>query len=233
MHGRKVLFAVIAFGAITATVAIGISAIVWYHGGDGKPTRAASAELTEASATASTYSVDARDSEAQFVIQEVLRGRPNTVVGTTNQIAGSVTIDFENESVAVGAFEINARTFRTDDEMRDRTIRSLILETNRDDFEFLTFRPHTIDGASGSYAAGGTLTFEVSGDLAIRNIRRETVFEVELSIESARALIGTARASIQLSDFGIRIPYVGGDSIVASVEDRAELRMNFVARTGL
>ena len=39
------------------------------------------------------YTIDPTHSEARFIIEEVLRNEDTTVVGTTNQVSGQVTLD--------------------------------------------------------------------------------------------------------------------------------------------
>ena len=51
------------------------------------------------------------ESEARFIIDEVLRGSPKTVVGVTNQVAGQIAVDpADPASAQVGQISINART---------------------------------------------------------------------------------------------------------------------------
>src|SRR5262245_14265399 len=46
-------------------------------------------------------------SEARFTIDEILRGRPNTVVGKSNQVAGEIAVNPNDLSAAkVGAIRV-------------------------------------------------------------------------------------------------------------------------------
>ncbi|MFN3374412.1 MAG: YceI family protein, partial [Chloroflexus sp.] len=87
----------------------------------------AEATTTPASPTTATepvlqlFAIDQSRSEARFLIDEVLRGQPVTVVGVTNQVAGQIALDPNVPTAAqVGVIQINARTFATDNEFRNR-----------------------------------------------------------------------------------------------------------------
>src|SRR5688572_25443158 len=50
-------------------------------------------------------------SEARFVINEVLRGSPTVVTGTTNQVAGQIAINPSDPTATqLGVIQVNART---------------------------------------------------------------------------------------------------------------------------
>ena len=60
-------------------------------------------------ATGTVYTIDTESSKASFTVDEVLRGAPFTVVGTTDQVAGQIAFDPTNPSAAqLGTITINA-----------------------------------------------------------------------------------------------------------------------------
>jgi polyisoprenoid-binding protein YceI len=70
------------------------------------------------------FVVDSAQSSAAFEIDEVLRGEPKRVVGTTSEIAGQFLVDPDDlASIEFSPIVINARTFQTDSGNRDRAIR--------------------------------------------------------------------------------------------------------------
>jgi polyisoprenoid-binding protein YceI len=215
---------------VVGVVVVGSFAYIWFSGGSAEPSRETEADRVEPQQAESVvYEAVSGQSEARFIIEEVLRGEPNTVVGVTDQVDGSVSIQFEEPDVEIGQFVINVRTVQTDDEVRDRTIRSLILESNKDEFEFSTFEPTSIAGIPDSIAVGDSLDLEVTGDLTVRDVTRPVVFDMTLEVSSREEILGTANTAITWDDFDITIPYVGGDSIVASVGDEVRLELEFVA----
>lgn len=191
---------------------------------------AASAEQPATSAPAPAaglviFSIDPAASEARFSIYEELRGEPKTVVGVTNAVAGELAVDPANlDATQVGIIQINARTLSTDSDQRNRAIRNRILHT--DSYEYITFAPTAITGLSGSAQPGDTLTFQIAGDLTIRDVTQPVVFAVTATAQSATQLAGLATTVVNRSDFGLLIPSVAQ---VANVGEQVTLELEFVA----
>jgi polyisoprenoid-binding protein YceI len=205
-------------------------AYIWFTGGSGEPTGETQAQRVESTEPESVvYEAVSGESEARFYIDEVLRGQQNTVVGVTDQVDGSIALQFDPGAVEIGEFVINVRTVETDDEVRDRTIRTLILESSKDEFEFSTFRPTSVSGVPGTIAPGDLLELEVTGDLTVRDVTRRVSFDMEIEVLSQEEIQGVASTTITWDQFEITIPYVGGDSIVASVGDEVRLELDFLA----
>jgi polyisoprenoid-binding protein YceI len=226
---RIVTGALVALGVIILAGA-GFFAYIWLSGGTGEPSREVEALQVEPSEPEMVaYDVVLERSEVRFIIEEVLRGEQNTVVGTTDQIDGSFAISLDPAAMEIGEFVINVRSIRTDDEVRDRTIRTLILESARDEFEFASFQPTGIAGLPDSISVGDSLSLDVTGDLTVRDVTTETTFAMMFEIRSEDEITGSARSTITWDELDITIPYVGGNSIVASVADELDLEMEFVA----
>jgi polyisoprenoid-binding protein YceI len=165
------------------------------------------------------------ESEARFVIDEVLNNAPFTVVGTTNQVAGEIAVDAQNPSATqVGVIQVNARTLATDSQFRDRAIKNQILST--DTYEFVTFTPTQLVGLPETGTVGETYTFQIVGDLTIRDTTREVTFDVTVTPTSDTSLEGTATTTILYADYGITIPQARS---VASVDEDVRLEIDFVA----
>jgi polyisoprenoid-binding protein YceI len=229
MQRRKVLIGVIAGGSLIIVAALAFVGYVWFAGGGAEASRPVEArEVQPAEPASIAYDVVTDASEARFVIEEVLRGEPNTVVGRTDQIDGSIAVQFDPARVEIGEFVINVRTIETDDEVRDRTIRTLILESNKDEFEFSTFTPTQVRGVPETIAVGDTLELQVTGDLTVRDVTSTTSFDMTIEIPSESRITGSAATNVTWEEFDITIPYVGGNSIVASVADNLDLEMDFV-----
>jgi polyisoprenoid-binding protein YceI len=174
------------------------------------------------------YRIITEESEARFQIEEILLGNPTTVIGTTPNVGGDVIVNFTDPAASqVGEIVINARTFRTDQEFRDQSIRGQILQSSRDEFEFITFVPTTLEGLpDGPVAVGDTLEFAVTGDLTIRDVTRSVVFETSVTVAADDRIEGLATTQILYADFDITInapPQVGG------VADEVILEIDFVA----
>lgn len=239
--------------AVVVLIAIAGSAFawVWFAGGSGEPTTGLTTPTigggdtttttgeTDGSATTSdegpeapseeiSFVIDSAQSTASFTIDEELRGSPNTVVGETDQVAGQLLVDLSDLSTAqISDVVINARTFRTDSERRDRAIRGpVILNSASDEFELITFTVTSIEGLEGSAGPGDTFQFGIIGDLTIRDTTNRVEFGVEATLVDASSIGGTAQTQVLRSDFGIGIPSVPG---VANVTDEVTLTLDFVA----
>ncbi len=201
------------------------------------PAATAAAEATAApEATAATgdtaagspliFEIVQAESQARFLIDEVLRGAPVTVVGTTDQVAGQIAIDPSNLAAAqVGTIQVNARTLATDNDFRNRAIKNAILQT--DQFEYVTFKPTSITGLPSSVQANQAFTFQMAGELTVRDITKPVTFDVTVTPVSETELKGTAKTSLLHRDLGLSIP---DSPSVDTVADEVRLELDFVAR---
>lgn len=188
---------------------------------------AAVTNVPEADASSGTIVAEIvpNESEARFIIDEVLNNAPKTVIGTTNQVAGEIAVDPQDPTkTRVGTIQINARTLVTDSEFRDRAIKNRILNT--DQYEFVTFTPTQINGLPESGSVGQSYTFQIVGDLTVRDVTRQVTFDVTATPVSETRLEGTANTTIRYADWNITIPQVRQ---VASVSDEVRLEIDFVA----
>jgi polyisoprenoid-binding protein YceI len=168
------------------------------------------------------------ESEVRFILSEVLRGQPTTVVGATDQVAGEIAVNPSDLSTAqVGIIQVNARDLTTDSNQRNQAIRNRILNT--DSFEFITFTPTSITGLDGSAQPGDTFTFQLAGDLTVRDVTQPVVFEVTATVDALNQLSGTAVTTIQRGDYNLNIPSVPQ---VADVSEEVRVELDFVAAAG-
>lgn len=187
-------------------------------------TTAGAATTAAPAAGATTFEIAQDGSQARYVIDEVLNGAPKTVVGATNQVAGQLAVDLANPAATrVGTIQVNARTLATDSQQRDRAVANQVLQTAR--YEYITFTPKSLLGLPASTSAGTPYTFQIVGDLTVRDTTREVTFDVTVT-PAADRLVGQARATIRHADFGLTIPQVPS---VADVSDTVRLELDFTA----
>ena len=220
-------------GGIVAVLLLILIALVyiWVSGGSAAPSaplvEATLAATEETSSTTTTFSIVTGESEVRFILDELLRGQLNTVTGRTDQIAGQIAADFATPSNSrVGEIRISARSLRTDSELRDRAIRSQILLSAQDEFEFISFVPTAMEGLPAAVTIGEAFDFEITGDLTIRDITQPVTFAVTVTPVSGTRLEGTATAAVQRGDYGLEIPSVPS---VADVDEAVRLEIDFVA----
>jgi polyisoprenoid-binding protein YceI len=179
----------------------------------------------KAAAATGLFEIVSAESEARFVINEVLRGAPTTVVGSTDQVAGQIALDPTDLSTAqVGTVQVNARTLATDNQFRNRAIKNRILRT--DDYEFVTFVPKEIVGLPESGTVGETYTFQIVGDLTVTDVTREVTFDVTVTPVTETRIEGVATTAFLYTDFELAIPDAPA---VDTVEDEVRLEFAFVA----
>lgn len=243
---NRSLFRWIALAAV-AVAGAGL-AYVFLAGGSGEPstdlttpTIASEATLGSEDDPASTASsgsvgavvfvIDASQSEASFQIDEVLRGSPNTVVGTTSEVAGQIRFDpADLSTLEFSQVVINARTFDTGSRLRDRAIRGpIILNSAQDEFELIILTSASANGLDGQANPGDALSFTVTGDLTIQSTTKSVTFDVVAELVDPQTIRGTAEAIVSRAEFGIGIPNV---PIVADVGDDVLIRLDFVAISG-
>lgn len=175
-----------------------------------------------------TFVIDAAQSEARFFINEMLLGAPTEVMGATNQLTGTIAIDLSAPAnTTVSPIIINARELKTDRNLRDRAIRRFILQSADDNYQFITFTPTGIAGLPATVAPGDNLSFEITGDLQIRDIVAPATFAVTLTADSATQITGLAQTTVQRATFDLQIPSAPG---VADVSEDVRLELTFVAQ---
>ena len=168
------------------------------------------------------------ESQATFTLEEDLRGVRTTVIGATSEVAGTIRVNLDNPAAsAIGAIVINARTLETDNSFRNRALRSSILKSAQDEYEFITFEPQALSNFSAeSVSIGETLTFDITGSLTIADATQDLTFNAVVTLESETRISGRATANVLHADYDLVIPDVPS---VANVTDDVDLAIHFVA----
>ena len=181
----------------------------------------------QATGDAKLFRIVPEESEARYEIDELLRGEPTRVVGLTDQVAGDIIVDFANASASqVGVIRINVRTMETPEDRRDRAVRSRILQSAEDQFEFVDFTPTALEGLPDAVSVGDTVSFTIVGDLKVRDITAEARFQATITVVAEDRLEGTAEATVLRSTYSLVIPQV---PFVANVGEEVLLGIKFVA----
>lgn len=190
------------------------------------PQEEAETESGEAPAVGQTFVIAAEESEARFIIDELLLGQPKTVIGTTNAISGELTIDAANPAASViGPIQIDAGTFVTDSDRRNGAIRRFILQSNQ--HQYITFIAAEFTGLPDAVSVGDEIQFEITGNLTVRDISNSALFIVTMVVVSESELQGTASTIVLRDDYELTIPQVPS---VANVGEEFIVEFDFVAR---
>jgi polyisoprenoid-binding protein YceI len=188
-------------------------------------TEAATPASTAASSGPAVYQIVPERSQVSFTISEELNGQPNTVVGTTTLVAGQLALNPQDlTQTQVGVIKVDARGLTTDSNRRNGAIRNFILNTNQ--YEYITFTPKAVTGLTGAALVGKPFTFQITGDLTIRDVIRSVTFDVTAQGAALDQITGTAKTTINRSDYSLTIPSVPN---VANVGERVTLQIDFVA----
>ena len=165
-------------------------------------------------------------SEAVYRINEQLARRdlPNDAVGTTSDVEGQIvfledgTVDAERSKITVGV-----RSLRSDSDRRDSYIQRNSLESN--EYPEVTLAVTEIRGLSWPLPTSGEATFEMVGDLTIRDQTHSSTWETTATF-TADGVEGLAKTEVTFEQYGMTKPRV---AIVLSVVDEIRLEISFVA----
>jgi polyisoprenoid-binding protein YceI len=162
------------------------------------------------------------NSEASFAVREQLaqRNLPSDAVGKTKAVSGAIVLNPDG-SVDSGnsKFVVDVTNLQTDSSMRDNYVRRNILQTSQ--FPQVVFVPTRISGLTFPIPQSGPVTFQLTGNLTIRDVTRPVTWEVTGSITSGEAT-GTATTSFTFEDFNLPQPKV---PVVLSVVDKINLSL--------
>ncbi len=165
------------------------------------------------------------DSQARYRVREQLANRdlPNDAVGATNIISGALVIDANGTLVPGGSqFVIDMSTLQSDSSRRDGYVRDNVLQTSQ--YPNVTFVPTAINGLPSPLPTSGEGTFEMTGDLTIRDVTRPATWAVTLRREGD-TLTGQATTSFTFADYNIPQPRV---PILLSLQDLIKLEFDFM-----
>lgn len=230
-NSRSPLRILLIVVAVVAILAVGGYAAFLLAAGSGEASQdvAQVAQQLDALPDQNLYRIQQDASVANFYIDEILNGEDFTVVGTTNDVAGDIRVDFATPANSeVGEIVINARTLQTDNTNRDRALRTAILNSAQDPFEFITFAPTALAGLpEEAVSLGDELTFQITGDLTVMDTTTAVTFDATVQLREDETLSGTATLTVPYADLGVSIPFL--PPIVASVSDEVTLEIVFVA----
>lgn len=173
------------------------------------------------------FRITQEQSEARFKIDETLAGNEIVVTGTTNQIAGDLVLDFTTPANSqVGDIKINVRTLRTDNNFRDDAIRGRILQSSRAEYEFSDFITTDIIGLPDQLNIGETISFQIVGDLTVRDVTKSLTFDAQVTIIDQDTITGFASTVIHYRDFNLSIPQPPNVSFIG---EEVTLEIDFTA----
>ena len=189
----------------------------------------------QATSTGRTFKIVPAESQASYTVDEEFFSSAVqrlgkqlgffTTVGVTNEVEGQIVLNLEGPpSIESGEFIIDISTLTSDDSRRDQRIRERFLESQR--FPLAIFVLTGIEGLDGPYQEGTEVSFNMIGDLTIRETTNSTTFDVTATF-AGDMLSGIATTIILMTDFNFDPPEIAG---FMTSENDVLLTINFTAR---
>ncbi len=171
------------------------------------------------------FVLDRERSEARFVIEETLAGAHTVVTGVTSAVEGRLfTHPARVAATRIDPIVIDAATFATDSNMRNRAIRNFVLYTNL--YPEIVFTPSALAGAPDAVALGEEFALEVTGALQLLDTVKDVTFPVTAVFRSEAELTGSGSVIVVLEDYGVTVPM---PPRVTWVADEIALELDFTA----
>lgn len=197
---------------------------------------ATSAPAEALAAGARTFRIVAEESEASYTVdEEFFSGAVSrlgkalgffTAVGRTSEIEGQFTVEVRDGSPerVSGEIAVDISTLTSDDSRRDRAIREKFLQSAQ--HPQATFVITGFEGFPENYQVGEEVSFELVGDMTIREVTQPLSFDVTATFDGD-TLSGVATTEILMTDFGFDPPGFAG---MMQTENEALVTVNFTAR---
>lgn len=147
---------------------------------------------------------DSNTTAAGYTVDEVLNGADVTVVGTTTDVSGEVTID--DDTLTTGEVVVQTDTITTDSDRRDGQFRDNIFETAT--YPTATFTFDSPVDLGGLPDDGTTTTVTADGTLTLKDQSRPVSVEMEV-LQSGDTLIASGSIPTTWADYGIEPPSLG------------------------
>lgn len=172
------------------------------------------------------YDVVPGESFGRYLIREQLAGIsiPIDAIGVTTAVTGQVS--FARSGAVVGGSQIvvNLASLASDESRRDQYVRANILQTQR--YPNAVFVPKEVRGIPQPVPTEGTANVVVVGDLTIRGVTREVVWEGTATFGPDEFTVA-AKTTLTFAEFGLNKPRV---AVVLSVDDAIRLEANIKLR---
>jgi polyisoprenoid-binding protein YceI len=225
--GGAVIVAVVIVCAIAGAIYV-------FGAGGNNPAKTGDGTVTVPTLTASgdttIFAIDSSSSKASFTIDEILFGKPNTVVGATDQVAGQIAINTKDPSQSkIGEIKVDVSTLTTDNPLRNRTLQGRILETDDPSNQYAAFVASSISGLPSSIAVGQEVSFKITGTLTVHGVTKTETFDATVKVVSEKQLTGQAQTTVKYSDFNISVPDVPS---VTGLGETVKLAIDFTANAG-
>ena len=201
-----------------------------------EPAEVPATEAPAAAGEERTFTIDPANTVISYEVDEefgsdalnrlgVAAGLTKTI-GRTSTVDGSLTLEMGGAvpQLKDASFTVDISTLTSNQRMRDRRIQGEWLESSR--FPTATFNATEIQVAPATYSEGDEVTFQVAGDLTVREVTNPVVFDVTATLDG-NTITGVATSEFQMSSFGVSPPRMAN---LFTVGDDTVIRVEFVAQ---
>jgi polyisoprenoid-binding protein YceI len=192
------------------------------------PEQGPSNSSTSAAPAAATgeiqITLNSSNSQAQYQTQEQLAGRtlPNTAVGTTTGVSGTIALTSDGQlDPANSKITVDLTGLKSDASMRDQFVQRNTLQTSQ--YPNAVFVPTQVSGLASPLPTSGSATFQLSGNLTVHGVTKPVTWTVSVTF-NGQQIGGKATAPFTITEFGMSIPKAGP---VLSVQDAGTLELDF------
>ncbi len=162
-------------------------------------------------------------SQARYRVREQLAGVsfPSDAVGATSAFTGTIVGKTDGTILSdQSMFQVDLRTLKSNESLRDNFIGRSVLETSR--YPYATFVPTSAPGLPLTLPNSGALSFQLIGNLTIRDVTKPVTWDVSGKVTGNTAT-GTATTTFTFEDFGLTQPHVAR---VLNIVDSIKLELD-------
>jgi polyisoprenoid-binding protein YceI len=200
------------------------------------PAEEASASEGELPTGLRTYVIVPEESSASYMVEEEFFGLAlgkygipeglSDTVGSTQSIQGQFELNWDDLSAPLGenTFTVDLSTLKSNQSLRDSWIRENGPEFNT--YPNATFVASSLEGAPTSYTLGEEISFQMVGELTIRETTQPATFDITARLEDG-TVTGTATTALKMTNFGITPPDFAN---TLTVSDDFDITVEFTAR---
>ena len=161
---------------------------------------------------------------ARYRVRERLVGQdlPNDAIGETKALTGAIAFGSDGKVIAQSSkFAVDAGTFVSDKDRRDGFVRGRLLDARQ--YPSIVLVPTSVRGFVLPLPGSGTRPFEMTGDLTVRGVTRQTAWKGSAQFQDGR-VTGSAATAFTFDDIKMDQPRV---PVVLSVADTIRLEIDF------
>lgn len=188
----------------------------------GDPTQTGDTDLNQ-----KTLTIDASVSKATYEINEVLKGKPTHVIGNSSTLSGTVMIDSVSKKINGAEVKVDATSFKTDIAMRDGNVKKLVLKSDQEGNEFISFSTTSVEGVPATVVVGTEFPVKVTGDMVIAGVTKSVTFDGTVKYGADNSATVNASTTLAYGDFGLSIPNL---PFLANVDKTVKLSVVLVAK---